>query len=132
MPAEVQPLEKILNRMLGMEQSRVPESLEEQLDEIDFSKDFMVVVSNKRKLFGAAALLYPGLLQEICRRAKKDLICLPSSIHETILVPDNGKTPIREFQKMVHEINAAEVKETDRLSDSVYRISCVSGEISIC
>ena len=49
-----------------------------------------------------------------------DFFLLPSSIHEVILVPDNGKMDYRELEKMVHEVNETQVRPTERLSDNVY------------
>lgn len=45
---------------------------------------------------------------------------LPSSIHETIVVPDNGEFDYRVLQDMVQTINASEVSPEERLSDHVY------------
>lgn len=131
MPAAVTPLEKIIQGMLGMEDHVQPETLEEQLKEINFETEFMIVVSNRAKINGASAIFYPGLLAEIGKRMKKSFFILPSSIHEVILVPDNGKFDVSDFRDMVKSINASEVQEKDRLSNNVFRFCVERGEISL-
>ena len=45
---------------------------------------------------------------------------LPSSIHEVLLLPDDGKTDYHELAEMVQTINETQVAPVDRLSDNVY------------
>jgi hypothetical protein len=45
---------------------------------------------------------------------------LPSSVHETILIPDNEDYLLSELEEMVWEINRTELMAEDWLSDSVY------------
>ena len=42
---------------------------------------------------------------------------LPSSVHETLIIPDNGSITLPELSAMVHEVNENEVSAEDRLSD---------------
>ena len=45
---------------------------------------------------------------------------LPSSIHEVLLVADDGSVALNKLEQMVRDINEAEVAPADRLSDSVF------------
>ena len=45
---------------------------------------------------------------------------LPSSIHELILLADDGTLTVEELQNTVREINETEVSESDFLSNEVY------------
>ena len=45
---------------------------------------------------------------------------LPSSVHEILLVKDNGQFNKDSLEKMVVEVNATTVKPEDKLTDSVY------------
>jgi hypothetical protein len=45
---------------------------------------------------------------------------LPSSIHEILLVKDNGQFDRASLEKMVREVNATQVAPEDKLTDSVY------------
>ena len=49
-----------------------------------------------------------------------DFFVLPSSIHEVLLLPDDGNADFHELEAMVQSINEAEVAPADRLSDNVY------------
>ena len=44
---------------------------------------------------------------------------LPSSIHELLILPDNGSMQLSELEAMVREVNATQVAPEDRLSDKV-------------
>jgi len=78
------------------------------------------VLTNDIKVHGAATLLYPNLLQEIGEATGGSFFILPSSIHETILIKDNGKMSAEELQRMVMEINRTQVSPEEVLSDEVY------------
>ena len=64
----------------------------------------MYVLTNQSKLDGAGALA-------------RDV--LPSSIHEVLIVPDNGNMQTKELENMVREVNASQVLPEDLLSDKV-------------
>ena len=83
----------------------------------------MYVLGNRMKLFGAAVLLYDGLLEKIADQIKKNFFILPSSIHEVILIPDDEDQEAEELWKMVCEINATQVEPEEVLTDSVYYFS---------
>lgn len=81
----------------------------------------LFVISNKRKFRGAAGILNRNILIEFAKRYNVDqLIILPSSIHECIIIPDAKEKPISAWSDMVNEINEAEVDAIDRLVDKAY------------
>lgn len=80
----------------------------------------MYVVTNREKYFGAACILYPGVLKKIADQIEDNLYILPSSIHECIIVPASGKHSQKVLCEMVTEINEEQVEETEVLSDHVY------------
>ncbi len=92
----------------------------------------MYVLTNQRRINGAACILYDHVLQDFSRSAGGDFFILPSSIHETILIPCRESMPTDALNDMVKEINTIEVSPLDRLSDHVYRYSAQTEEISIC
>lgn len=87
------------------------------------SKSNMYVLGNQKKLFGAAVILYEGILEKIAETMGRSLYLLPSSIHEFILVPDENMQKAEELWKMVCEINATQVEPEDVLTDSIYYFS---------
>lgn len=83
----------------------------------------MFVLGNEKKLFGAAAMFYRGVVEEFSDEIGKSLFILPSSLHEVILVPDDGFQEAEELWRMVCEINETQVEPEDVLTDSVYYFS---------
>lgn len=78
------------------------------------------ILTNPDKMFGAATLLYPEVLQQLSDNMQSNLFILPSSIHELILVRDTGELNAVELQSMVMGVNQEAVPIEDRLSNEVY------------
>lgn len=70
--------------------------------------------------FGAKVLAYPGFFEYAAAVVGDSYYILPSSIHELILLADDGISTVEELQNTVSEINQTEVSESDFLSDEVY------------
>lgn len=83
-------------------------------------EETMYVLTNEEKYFGAAVLLYPHVLNHIAGMLRKNFYVLPSSVHECILVPDQGQYSRLELMKMVKEVNQSQVEEDEILSYKVY------------
>lgn len=96
------------------------------LDDASFDEDMapgMYVLSDTSKINGAIYMADTETLRSICDEMDSDLIILPSSRCEVIILPISmADTPERwtELQLMVSEINATTVSEELFLSDSVY------------
>lgn len=80
----------------------------------------MYVLSNADKLNGAAALLDSKTMEDISEKLGGDFIVLPSSIHETIVLPLNEDMDRQTLEAMVQDVNAGQVAPEERLSDHVY------------
>lgn len=80
----------------------------------------MYVVSNRKNYFGASVICYPDVLKKMAQRLHSDLIILPSSVHEIILLPSDGKENVRELNDMIADINLHQVAEDEVLSDHLY------------
>ena len=91
----------------------------------------MYVCTNTIKLNGAGVILYQGLLQEFADRVGSDFYILPSSIHETLLIPANGDMDIEYLRDMVKTVNRTEVAPDEILSDSVYFYSRLTDRVEI-
>ena len=79
----------------------------------------MYCLTNSERMDGASLILQDGLMQQIEGIVGGNFYVLPSSIHEVMVVPDNGQLELRELSAMVYNINRTEVDPQDRLSDSV-------------
>ncbi len=80
----------------------------------------MYILTNRSRRYGAGCILYPGLLKQIGQEIHSNFYVLPSSVHETILLPDLGLENPEVLLEMVKEVNESEVPEEEVLSDSVY------------
>lgn len=78
------------------------------------------VLTNESQNHGASVLLYKGLLKKCAGISEQDLVILPSSIHELILLPYDGGFSLEELTEMVHQVNASCVAPEEILSDHVY------------
>ena len=65
-------------------------------------------------------MFYSGVMDEIGEKLGSNIFVLPSSLHETIVVPDDGNMDFKALLAMVTEINATEVDTRDKLTDQVY------------
>ncbi len=91
----------------------------------------MYVLSNTSGACGAAAALYPGELKNFANTLDRDLVILPSSIHEVLLIPYTADIVFSDLTAMVSAINRFEVAREDRLSDHVYFYSREADEMII-
>ena len=69
---------------------------------------------------GAACVLYPGFLEAAKKVVGDQFFILPSSVHEMLLLPDNGMMETAELKAMVTAINADIVDPDEVLTDNVY------------
>ena len=89
------------------------------------------ILSNQKKVFGAAELLDRNILREIGEKLGSDYVVFPSSIHECVIMPSNDKLSYRELAGVVWEINREKVVMEERLSDHVYLYEREEGELKI-
>ncbi len=87
----------------------------------------LYVLTNKRGIYGASAILYPGLLEEIYQHLGAFYV-LPCSIHEVIIAPDNEALTPSGLAEIVFHVNRDVLDMDDYLSDSVY----YCGENGLC
>lgn len=81
----------------------------------------MYVVTNSARVNGATAILYKGILSEYAERMKSDLYVIPSSVHEVIIIPDNGYEDNDTMKNMIKEVNDTQLEAEEILSYSLYR-----------
>ena len=90
----------------------------------------MDVITTKNRLFGASALLFPDIFKEYCeRKGVQKIYIIPSSIHELIVIPQDGFTPT-DLTHMILSVNATELEESDVLSNHPYFYDLATNEIT--
>lgn len=77
----------------------------------------MIILSNKTKVAGAGVL--PSALDEISERYGKCYI-IPSSVHEMIIIPDDGNGDVDALNAMINDVNIQCLSDEDYLSNHAY------------
>ncbi len=80
----------------------------------------MYILTNHRRRFGAAEILDKKTLRMVADKVGDGFIVLPSSVHETIILPPKDATEYEGLAAKVREVNDTEVDVEERLSYHVY------------
>lgn len=82
----------------------------------------MYVLTNESRIHGATMMLRESLFKELTERFHSDLIVIPSSLHEVLLVPvDNLIDSHKEqFDEIVREVNRTQLDPVEILADHIY------------
>ena len=111
----------------------VQDMIEELIDVKEESEfhEWMYIFTNRSRIKGAAAMLRTDLLDRFAKAQESDLIILPSSVHEVILLPTMDDEDAAELRRIVQDINEKEVQEEERLSDEVYYFRRSTGAVEL-
>lgn len=87
----------------------------------------MWVVSNRCKLYGAILILNKEFMSKLYRGFGKEMIVIPSSVHELIIIDEtetgSGDFDINEMNEIISEINETQLQRDDILSNHCYRLT---------
>ena len=109
-PSEIRGMSEVMSELaLGMIPEVAPE--DEQ----------MFVATVPDKIHGAGVIAYPNFMEDVAQKMGGDFFVLPSSIHEVLLVKDNGQRTAKELENMVKEVNANMIDE--RLNNGVEKFN---------
>ena len=104
----------------------------------------MYILTNRNKINGAGCILYPDVLKTFADMMVHDLYIIPSSVHETLLIPifpddedvvedpDSiyyGMTQEEMLNAMIQEVNITQLTPEEVLSDHAYKYIRATGEI---
>ena len=84
------------------------------------SHDMLYALTNVEKQYGASMITQPEVLNKLEQLFPEGFYVLPSSVHEVLIVPDNGEMEPKMLGEMVREVNKNEVERQEVLSDRVY------------
>lgn len=118
-PVEIKGMTEVMAEMMGVS----VEELAGMGMPADPANEQMYVATVPDKIHGAGVLAYQNFMDQAAERAGGDFYILPSSIHEVLIVPDNGAMKLADLEAMVKEVNATQVAPADKLTDSVYHAS---------
>lgn len=101
------------------------------VDEREDTESTTFVLSNRDKVFGAAAALYTGEIQRLAERREADIYIIPSSIHEVLLLVDSEETDAEDIKKTILDVNEAQVAPEERLSNNLYKYCRETDKIEV-
>ena len=90
----------------------------------------MYVLTTESANLGAAAMFYPEVKERAAELIGSGYYILPSSVHETIIVPDSADINAKDLCDMVKQANRTVVEPKDVLSDNVYHYDRDSRSLS--
>lgn len=123
MPAQFSSMDHALRGVLEEEALEQLRQLQRETNK------YLYVLSNDKRCHGASAILYPGALAEAARQLGGSFYILPSSIHEVILLKDDGQSDGRQLHEMIADINRNQLREEEVLSDYAYRYDAAAGKV---
>lgn len=110
LPYRFEPMEKMLEHLID---SPLPFA----------SELHMSILTNQTKIHGATCIAYPGLLKGLSKQLDDDLIIIPSSIHEVLIIPAGTikeEYTMQDFSDMIVEVNETQLTDDEILSDHAY------------
>lgn len=111
-PCSIRTMEEVLAEML-----HVPV---EMIKGMNTGVPMQYILTNKDTYFGANCILYKDVLKNFANENNSDLIIIPSSIHEVIIVLKNEFDNESELNAIIKEINHGDVNKQDWLSNHYY------------
>lgn len=104
---------------------------EEDMIPCDSEIPVLYILSNQAGINGATCILYDRALKDFADKEESDLLILPSSIHEVLLLKYDKAMNLEMFKNMVRIVNKEDVPKEDVLSDSVYLYFREKNQISV-
>ena len=115
--AERPPVFKNIEEMLFGGMNNESQEIEDMEPE-NYTMPFFVL-TNQQKTKGAVMAVSPKTMDRITAKFG-DVYVIPSSVHETLIVPKDAVDDVSQLEKMVRDVNASEVSPEDQLSNHIY------------
>ncbi len=114
-PIVIEGMAEVLAKQMGVD------DLEMLGLNIPPEQEQIFVASVPDNVHGAGILAYEDFMDKASERVgNQSFFILPSSIHELLIVPDNGMMALPDLERMVREVNATTVDPSEKLTDNVY------------
>ena len=101
-------------------ENRIPGMLEHMTSEVDQAEIPMYVLTNRKRYYGAACIVYPDVLEKIGDLLQEDYYIIPSSVHEILFLPASECLDSKALNTIIEDVNRSQVEEEDWLSDHTY------------
>ena len=116
-----------------MKEQGMPEFLIDDFIQNSAGGPDVYFVSSENKHLGAGILANTEALNKAVREFNPEgnpVFIIPSSIHEILIVPDDGSMTVDQIKAMVCEVNATQVSPEEKLTDNVYSFDPESRELT--
>ena len=78
------------------------------------------IATNKSGFHGASVATYPEFCEQAAETLGGSFFMLPSSVHEFILIKDDGRQKAKDLNKMIKNVNETVLEPRDFLSNQCY------------
>lgn len=131
MKKEMPPTFKCMETVL---RGLIPETELKELFEIVIPEDTeseMYVLTNPDTFYGATYMFDKKVMGEVAEKLEANLVILPSSIHEVLILREDENSDYDMFRDMVKGVNETQLLPTEILSGEVYRFDRDTHELTI-
>ena len=109
--------ELVAEKTFGLKSTNL---LDKQNDIIDNGDGFsLYCLTCEDYRYGASMILREDVMDKVSKLMGGDFYILPSSIHETLIVPTTTQMTLEDMSIMVQDVNKEAVEPEDKLSDKV-------------
>ena len=84
------------------------------------------IATNRTGFHGASVVAYPDFLKEAAETMDGSFYLIPSSVHEFILIKDDGTPKAKDLNKMIKNVNETVLEPRDFLSNQCYHYDAKS------
>ena len=116
-PFEIEPLANVLGAMIG--------------EDMTVEESPLYILTTSEKCNGAVCAIFPEAMKEASEKMGGNYYVIPSSIHELLLLKDDGEVKASQLEEMIRSINASMVPESEFLSDRAYYYEAKTERISL-
>ena len=118
-PVKLVPLGDMIKSLIGSEELPSPEE----------AGIVTYIATNNSGFHGASIIAYPDFADRLSEFGKEFWI-LPSSVHEFILIKDDGRAKPKELNEMVRNVNETVLEPRDILSYQCYHFNAITKELT--
>ena len=108
-PEQVQSMVQILSR-----------EFPDMADALEDDTIRCTVVSNRFNFYGFSVIFYSGVLARLAEEKGGNLIIIPSSVHEALVLVDKGMVDTAEINQTIWFVNHTQVLKEEQLSNQAY------------
>lgn len=126
LPNTATPVSEVLAKLMGTDTISDNDSTM-----LDFIGTSFIVLSNERNINGGSVMLDKNFLRKCSDNIDGNFYILPSSLHEVLILKDDGIMNAESLKEMVKSVNDTELNPEDILSYSVYYFDRENDRLSV-